>query len=120
MKREIKFRGWFQQHDGQEFWVYGYFYIDEIGNSYITDGMTHWCVYEDSVGQSVGLNFHGVDVYDGDVIEWEDTTSNYPNVIKGKATIKIIHAFKTEPSMLFCGEDYKVVGNIHENQELVS
>ena len=45
MKREIKFRGWFQRFDGEEYWVYGEHYLDGNGNDCITDGCTHWGVW---------------------------------------------------------------------------
>tara|TARA_R110000803_G_scaffold35405_4_gene76578 strand:- start:463 stop:831 length:369 start_codon:yes stop_codon:yes gene_type:complete len=71
MEREIKFRGWFQQDfRGAEFWVYGLYYIDDVGNSIITHGGTHCTVLDDTVSQYTGLHDKfGKEIYEGDVIK---------------------------------------------------
>lgn len=50
---KIMYRGWFQQHDGSEFWVEGFYYRDEQNNSCITDGINHWTVNDDTIEQCV-------------------------------------------------------------------
>jgi hypothetical protein len=46
MKHEVKYRGWFQSHTGEEYWVYGYPIKQPNGNWEITDGTTYWTVDE--------------------------------------------------------------------------
>ena len=42
----MKYKGWFQQFDGKEFWVYGDLIKRESGNLELTDGQTFWTVDE--------------------------------------------------------------------------
>lgn len=68
-QREILFRGWFEQFNGQEFWVYGHYYMSANGNSNITDGHIHWTVDADSVSQYIGKrDKFGNMIFDRDIV----------------------------------------------------
>ncbi len=114
MNREIKFRGWFQGINGQEYWVYGYL-VKQIngncGNWEITNGETTWTV--DDVGQFTGLHDkNGVEIYEGDQLY---ITAGYQSVVKfedGMFVSVYVHPEDGEiiPLIDAIGKDTEVIG----------
>jgi len=122
MNREIKFRGWFQGINGQEYWAYGYLVKQANGNWELTDGETFWTV--DNVGQYTGLidSKTKEPIYEDDIILYD----NRLGVIKWTG-----HGFngvytngdgswddEWEDGISDYGKIYKR-GNIFENPELL-
>jgi hypothetical protein len=120
--REIRFRGLFENGE----WVYGYLYQDETG-SYIKPskkGSRFGCglpVLPESIGQFVGIkNEFGFDIYDGDIIhsnQWKPTTYQ---VCYDRGAFYIAGADKHEVADIKYAEGFKVIGNIHQNSELLT
>lgn len=122
--REIKFRG--NAIDGSGF-VEGSLLIGFTGIHYIITmhdhilGMTTmYEVDEKTVGQFTGLQFNGVDLYEGDIIEWYQRPDGYPqDPSKVRKTKAIAIKNLISGCFLFNFHDYKIIGNIHQNPELL-
>ena len=135
--REIKFRG-YNRFDQR--WVYGYglhqaVFEDGSSNAYVTAGIREvFIVDKESVGQYIGCkDIYGKEIYEGDIIERTDKTpvAEFYN----KKEIGVVE-YKNAQFVLKTGQDsyyeisydgiffthmadYKVIGNIYENKELL-
>ena len=114
MSREIKFRGWFQGINGQEFFVYGYLVKQQNGNLEITDSETSYTV-GDEISQFTGFkDKNGTEIYEGDklsicagyssTVEFQD--GMFVSVYKHPEDGEII------PLCDAIGKDTVIVGNI--------
>jgi len=126
--REIKFRG--KQHDGS--WLYGSLIVYKDGATAIHRGIRERLfeseyVITKTVGQFTGQDKNGMEVYDGDIVEFEyiikhPTPIKYVGVVKrNKYGHSYLHVEGLEYSE-FHIENLKtgeVVGNIHDNKELL-
>ena len=137
--REIKFRG--KRLDNGE-WVVGFYWVEETRNNNHHHIYTfekgkdskeliritgNFVVDPATVGQYTGLKENGVEIYEGDIIQdicermyswepnifigsvgWDDTTMTYQIKAENGNFIYLSEA-----------ENYEVIGNIHDNPELL-
>lgn len=139
MNREIKFRG--KRTDTGK-WVYGYYY-SECGNTYIivnrqAESMTKrnipFLVEEDTVGQYTGLKDRNrKEIYEGDILLLSDKNTYQELVVVEQGPYgwvfynpKTVLRFKDGSYTYRAVENYRrlfgigeVVGNIHDNPELL-
>jgi uncharacterized phage protein (TIGR01671 family) len=124
--REIKFRGW-HVTDG---WVYGYYVLDNDGNSLIygidpDDGSWGaWIVEPNSIGQYTGIEDNrGKPLWEGDIIKnkhgekyvivWDDVSCGFRAAADGDKKTNYT------PNKYWFESCWKI-GNIHENPELIN
>lgn len=120
--REIKFRA---KELGSNEWVYGYYCKDYVGVNYITtiDGVSTSAVNEHTVSQFTGLiDKNGKDIYEGDQLY---STGYLCTVIWENGSFKTVYKHPEDGETLILGEDsnpcdYYIIGNIHENPELLN
>ncbi len=129
--REVKFRCW---HKGLNKWVYGFLTRNKNGVYFIENADSSYGIADDeSVGQYTGLkDKHGMEIYEGDIVEYNDFNSLRTG---GHAEDKIIVgkvAFSCGMWMVEaknCGhdlyeglvndEELEIIGNVYEHQELL-
>lgn len=122
--REIRFRGWCEK-DSE--WRHGFYITDgnihEI-NTMLKNGEFYASqVDANSVGQYIGLkDVNNVEIYEGDIVKFR--SQKHKKHIIGIveyicAEFRISHDYGNP---LISGDVYdeKVIGNIHENPELLS
>lgn len=129
MSREIKFRG---RTSGSNEWVYGSYQADVMHQG------THtimYCDYEgyymedgvdpETVGQYTGLkDKNGKEIYEGDVVKgywWEngERHRHIGKVVYGSASFKAVGVKQYKGMADELNSVYEVIGNIHENPELL-
>lgn len=128
--REIKFRG--KRLDNGE-WLYGSLVILN-GRYFIFDDANRHEVDPTTVGEFTGLkDMHSAEIYEGDIINWLMHRMDRTGYIEEgrvefrtneQATV-VINKFATKDgresvrNILNCLNDLKVIGNIHDNPELM-
>lgn len=132
MERQIKFRGRCRE---SKKWVYGYYLYmfdvnyDSRGNDDVPERL-HYIVDDyvepnevipESAGQYTGLkDKNGVEIYEGDIFHCNGV--NYVlRFLKlgGAYTVHKIREESNERFLLHCNHQLEVIGNIHENPELL-
>ncbi len=124
MSRVIKFRGFI----GDGIWLYGSLTEIMVGSvrcAYIMDEYDPVVVYESSVGQFTGLkDKNGVDIYEGDIIRIYSNDNGYLLVEFKNHYVGgwVLTSHESEGWVSLGARkacDIEVIGNIHENPELL-
>ena len=136
--REILFRG--KRVDNGR-WVDGYYVYDDCGQitenptSYIVHLNQHPCgwdtipyeVIPETVGQYTGLtDKNDTKIFEGDIVEgvvyWQERPKNGVVAFRDGSFGLIWHRGDVEqfnPFTSMCNVEYEVIGNIHDNPELL-
>jgi hypothetical protein len=109
--REIKFRAYETIRNKMYDW------------DYIAKSFNHWLTCEfSSLMQYTGINDkNGVEVYDGDILSVPNRLYEKDNkIIKGNSVVYFDYGmFKCNNISLCTFREFEVIGNIHENPELL-
>ena len=138
MKREIKFRGKVKHHDPmtnpENGWVEGYYLQDLTQGemrSYIFNCPIYWEVLPETVGQFTGLlDKNKIEIYEGDIMRIPETEFNIEiiGVVEFDRDSYVVRSFFSGTNSRLAwairerqpGEQCGVViGNIHDNPELL-
>lgn len=124
--RTIKFRGKSKKTND---WVYGYLYVTNNGEyeicQYSKDSNIeniNESVIPDTVGQFTGLlDKNGNEIYEGDIVKWDEFTGNRYGVISWLCfSFCVVYYRRTGTEVKYeLSEDDEVIGNIHDNPELL-
>jgi uncharacterized phage protein (TIGR01671 family) len=126
--REIEFRG--KRKNGGE-WVYGFY------RSYIYRKKEHawletidrtWEIKPETVGQYTGLkDSNGVKIFEGDIVKTTvKVTGGRAETVVSVFFSELCAAFEIkggilcQPESMYKSRKYEVIGNIHDNPELLS
>lgn len=119
MSRSIKFRCWdsatgkvSEPFDVKESW--GDYLIDF--EDYSTDGALDSIIWEQFTGL---LDRNGIEIYEGDILQIDDHIVGDFEVVWHKLGWKIKRAIGYESLSVHKSEDCTVIGNIHENGDLL-
>lgn len=119
--REIKFRGKCAKTTKE--WVFGYYLQTPTGGHFIYDGDEDVEVRPGTVGQFTGfLDENGAKVYEGDIIssnQWEPR--EYKVIFEDGefCFVSLGGAERPYTNPIYYVENFAVIGNIHDNPELI-
>jgi len=126
MKREIKFRkltDWAIDEDSNYVENSGFAYGTFNGENVSWEHPKGYAIYgeeDNTIGQYTGLkDYNGKEIYEGDIVEWIDEDEReHVDVV----TWVGVGYFLYNPSyisMQYLYDNVEVIGNIHENKDLV-
>ena len=123
MKREILFRG--KRIDNSE-WVYGDFlksycvYVGYEASSAIYDGKRFYEVITETIGQFTGLtDKNGKEIFEGDIYNMGDKNILYVVVWRDCGLIGKQLGSTSYAGVEYWKEKIEIIGNIHDNPELL-
>lgn len=122
--REILFRGKRdKKYNREQEWTYGVPYIDNEGDCIMADSASKLVVQSETVGQYIGLtDKNGKKIFEGDIVK------SKVHFIHGYKTAKGVIVYEYDGFKLLVNNEYKqityyslckVIGNIHDNPELL-
>ena len=121
--REILYKG--KRLDNGE-WVYGLPYKAKYGciSSIVNDDEERFLVFPETVGQYTGLtDKNGKKIFEGDIVTIPDSKKmGLPALIRYdyvRATFEVSRSGYNPLSLIDAREFYEVIGNIHDNPELL-
>lgn len=137
MNREIVFRG--KSINGGK-WLYGYLgeakgkvlqsiykekVIFENLEWFNTDNFGYvvndYMVVEETIGQFTGLyDRNQKPIYEGDIVQWEECVADYTFITQKSEVFYSENSASFEPLNEFDYCDFEVIGNIHDNKELLN
>ena len=124
--REILFRG---KKTGFNEWVYGLIYSED-NTIFVLKEINHkieWYVDADTIGQYTGLtDKNGKKIFEGDIVagaaSWQGIRKNGVVAFREGSFGLIWYRGEIEqfnPFPCMCNIEYEVIGNIHDNPELL-
>lgn len=124
MKREILFRG--KQINTGEWFFGNLFDKDNSGRTHITT-TNRGCLNIDpeTVGQFTGMtDKHGTKIFEGDIVRHINTTCHVVEVVNSEVyfdTEMLEFGFRYSNELFHCqfNNEFEVIGNIHDNKDLL-
>ena len=126
MNREIKFRG---KSISTGKWLYGCLLKNEEGKFAVVKpfkvNMDNECscceVDEETIGQFTGLyDRNQKPIYEGDIVQWEECVADYTFITQKTEVFYSENSASFEPLNEFNYCDFEVIGNIHDNKDLLN
>lgn len=121
MSRKIKFRG-----KRKSFNKWMYFDFNKINSDNQPSDFFQYHLDTDTIGQFTGLkDFKGSEIYEGDILKitlYDDDWITNVRYYSGTLVIDVEHCDLSTTALSFLDEDAEVeiIGNIHENPELLT
>lgn len=116
--RQIKFRA--KNKEGN--WVYGSFVKNRHGSHIYDYDVIHWEIDPQTIGEYVGLKDQtGCEIYEGDIVKFNYDCTECANPSYTKNMVREVKFLNSSfcPIYQYECKNIEVIGNIHENSELI-